>query len=114
MDIMNCLICVFMSFGFFMMLAGMIARGDSNYIVNTVTAVITASDIILIYYFFSMCYETHELRYLISLTLIEFILFLTIICWLQEAKSGKKVSEFLSRYKIFQFIFKSEKSNENK
>mgnify|MGYP004477980589 FL=1 len=101
MDIMNCFICVFMSFGFFMMLAGMIARGDSNYIVNTVTAVITASDIILMYYFFSMCYESHELRYLISLTLIEFILFLTIVYWLREAKTGKKVKESLSKYKIF-------------
>lgn len=105
MDIMNCFICVFMSFGFLLLLAGMIARGDSNYIVNTVTAVITASDIILMYYFFSMCYESHELRYLISLTLIEFILFLTIVCWLREAKTGKKVSEFLSKYKIFSIYF---------
>ena len=94
---MNCFICVFMSFGSLLLLTGMIARGDSNYIVNTVTAVITASDIILMYNFFSMCYETHELRYLISLTLIEFILFLTIVCWLQESKTGKKVKESFSK-----------------
>lgn len=97
MDIMNCFIYVFMSFGFSVILVGMIALGNKNYIVNTVTSIITALDIILMCCFFSMCYETHKLRYLISLTFIEFILFLTIVYWLEESKTGKKVKESLSK-----------------
>lgn len=114
MDIMNCFICVFMSFGFFMMLVGMIARGDSNYIVNTVATIITASNAILTCHFYFAFYENYELRYLTSFILMVIILCLTIDWWLLESETGKKVSEFLSRYKIFQFIFKSEKPNENK
>ena len=46
-----------MSFGFFMMLVGMIARGDSNYIVNTVTTIITASNATLTCHFYFAFYE---------------------------------------------------------